>query len=204
MFATAHEKREFAKKKYNLQGYIDKGIIKEAIDFEQVEVAVKVGYIYGRERNLERESFSHNKDWRFGEWLERTAQVWKTETEKELKEREENIDKYVQQALEKNRFLREVIKALKREGLEKEIIVRQAFTYQGLGWEHYVIFKLPFPGTYLDYGNEGKRKAIVFLPTKEEDNIAYGILKYPPFNLQGGYWGFTGMDIDGDTLRVCE
>jgi len=196
----AVEKRKKAKEVFGLEKFVKEGIVKKVVETESVRIAVPVGFIYDRERNLERPSFNANRDWRFGEWLERAAKVWREATELEFERR--TLETAVEEALRKSRFVRTIIEALKKENLEKLVKVEHSYQQLENGWKEYAVFSMPFAGLYLDYGSRGKRKAIIFLPTEQEENIGYAIYKLPPFNLEGGLFGFIGMEAYPTTKEL--
>ena len=190
---------------FNLQRFVEDGIVKKAFESEKVRVVVPVGVVYDRTRNLERPSFEANTDPLFGEWLERTAKVWKETTERELEERTK--ERAVERALDRSRFVRTIMEALRKENLEELVEVEHYLPPFEMGWRESVEFIFPFAGLYLDYGAKGKRKVFVFLPTEFPENLYYGMVKLPPFNVKGGApYGFVGAEYwsENKTITIVE
>jgi len=207
-FEVTKKKLERLNEMFNLQKFVEDGTVREVFESEKVRVVVPLGVVYDRTRNLERPSLEANTDPLFGEWLEKTAKVWKEATEKELEERTK--ERAVERALNKSRFVRTIMEALRKESLDGLVEVEHHFSPFEMGWRESVEFVFPFAGLYLDYGPRGKRKIFIFLPTELPENLYYGMIKLPPFNIKGGApYGFVGAecwDVDGKnkTITIVE
>jgi len=204
---TKRKLEEF-KERFNLQKLVEDGTVKKVFESEKVRIVVPLGVVYDRTRNLERPSLQANTDPLFGEWIERTAKVWKEATERELEERTK--ERAVERALDRSRFVRTIMEALRKENLESLVEVEHHLSPCEMGWRESTEFIFSFAGLYLDYGQGGKRKIFIFLPTELPENLFYGMVKLPPFNVKGGApYGFVGAecwDVNGKnkTITIVE